>query len=90
VNRPELECCTPILFGKRWVHSFACTERGLRGQAIRPRNDHPAGKAKPSAETPLRPLPTWLLHPEGCACPPCAYVDAHLDDDDDRTLEVTR
>lgn len=25
----------------------------------------------------------WLAHPVSCDCPECAYVWAHLDDDDD-------
>jgi hypothetical protein len=26
----------------------------------------------------------WNRHVDGCVCPSCSYVEAHLDDDDDQ------
>lgn len=95
----KLECCTPrrapFPSGWAWVHSNYCTLASMRGQKVRMHTTHPAGTAidqKPvEASTPLL---TWFSHDHDYdgtpRCWECAYVEHHLDDDDDRTLEGTR
>ncbi len=97
---PVLECCTPwkapYPSGWAWTHSKWCSLPSMRNQKVRIHTTHPAGtgfidQKQASAFTPLR---VWFSHDHDVdgtpMCEPCAYVESHLDDDDDRTLEAVR
>ena len=102
MSRPCLSCCEPHQepwpSGWRWTHSRSCRTPSLRGQKVTEadtrsvtreealsRLAHPAGTTGRSATL------TFHAHPHGCLCDEgCSYVDAHLDDADDLTLEAIR
>jgi len=84
--KPALRCCVPTWrpapSGWHWFHQRSCPiGRGQKvgnepgRQFTRAVNDHPA-----RGESRLR---AALDHPVGCRCEDCAYLFAHIDDDDD-------
>jgi len=98
----RLRCCTPTRYdavSRTLVHGYVCAI-GRSGKALtdaelkewaETQPKHPAGSAR--IEDKLRdvnPLRTWFQHDTGCGCPDCAYVEHHMDRDDDITLETVR
>jgi hypothetical protein len=80
----KLECCEPeaMPFPSGWarVHGRRC-RRYRTGTKI---GEEHVEAVRPSARTAGEHLAAWLRHPVGCSCASCSYVDAHVDDDDDR------
>lgn len=87
MSRPRVACCTP--FSGRgparlhWFHADDCVLTPRR--EIEPKSTHPADADE---EHDLANLP-WRLHPKGCLCEQCVYVELNVDRDDD-TSDIER
>jgi hypothetical protein len=67
-----LPCCRPRTIvgpsGPRLRHTCQLNRPLVRDYEFLPRQ---------------RVLDIYALHPNGCPCPPCQWVEAHIDGDDD-------
>jgi hypothetical protein len=79
--RPRLLCCrTHSVHGAarlHWLHADDCPYQP--GVEIETKPTHPAGSALDGPPG----VNVWRMHPQGCVCVYCVYVEMWLDRDDD-------
>src|SRR5262245_46755810 len=82
----RLECCRPSSHGYgsgfSLGHSIRCPDRPGRKLEREERERLRGGLPLP-LPPPERALRSWLRHKAGCPCLDCAYVEGHLDEEDD-------
>jgi hypothetical protein len=90
-----MTCCEPVTYRREnrygpitsQMHAPNCPY----GAGFPFRGDLTPTKSRPSLPPSISPndaMAHWMQAPSDCTCAKCQYVEAHLDDDDDRRESI--